>query len=66
MLVERCEGEGGQNESANEQLRRSKDAHSSCRGDCANVRGKVLCRALPDLTTPPLPSRVDFVVARSD
>lgn len=46
--------------------KRGKDARSSCRGDCADVRGKVLCRALPDLTTPPLPSRVGLVVAWSD
>jgi len=36
------------------------------RGDCADVRGKVLRRALPDLTTPPLPTRVSSNVARSD
>lgn len=45
---------------------KEKRRRSSCRGDCADVRGKVLCRDLPDLTTPPLPSRIDFVVAWSD
>jgi len=41
-------------------------ARSSCRGDCADVRGKVLRRALPDLTIPPLPTRVSSNVARFD
>lgn len=40
-----------------------RDVRSSCRGDCADVRGKVLRRALPDLTTHlSLPLRVDFTV----
>ncbi|KAL0105083.1 hypothetical protein PUN28_016615 [Cardiocondyla obscurior] len=35
--------------------REAETARSSCRGDCADVRGKVLSRDLPDLTI--LPSR---------
>lgn len=38
--------------------REKRDVRSSCRGDCADVRGKVLSRALPDLTTLSLPPRV--------
>lgn len=40
--------------------KRSRDARSSCRGDCADVRGKVLCQVLPDLTTPPLEPTVSY------
>lgn len=38
--------------------KKEKQRRSSCRGDCTDVRGKVLRRALPDLTTPLLPSQL--------
>ena len=39
--------------------KRRRVTRSSCRGDCADVRGKVLRRAIPDLTTSSLSARRD-------
>lgn len=52
------DGEREKEEEEKEREREKRDVRSSCRGDCADVRGKVSRRALPDLTTLSLLPRV--------